>query len=274
MLFRSHLRLFLIATALVCAFASSIRPSVNIHWQGQGNSASEPSDGISLYEKGDNLAAIKALQLAVKKDKANLRAWHYLGLSFERVGKTADARKAHEKAARLGDDLLEVLFIRIGASDQTRSFQEIHEPLLLAVQSAQKYIALSGKLSKSKQEEWNNRVESLRDFVEVSDTKSSTMGERQIFSPREVTTKARVLSKPEPQYPEEARRNQVTGTIVLRAIFAADGKVRAIRALTVLPNGLTLMAINAAHRIKFVPATKDGRPVSMYIQLEYNFNLY
>ena len=274
MLFRSHLRLFLIATALVCAFASSIRPSVNIHWQGQGNSASEPSDGISLYEKGDNLAAIKALQLAVKKDKANLRAWHYLGLSFERVGKTADARKAHEKAARLGDDLLEVLFIRIGASDQTRSFQEIHDPLLLAVQSAQKYIALSGKLSKSKQEEWNNRVESLRDFVEVSDTKSSTMGERQIFSAKEVTTRARVLSKPEPQYTEKARGNRITGTVVLRAIFAADGKVRAIRPVKALPDGLTLMAIEAARRIRFVPATKDGRPVSMYIQLEYNFNLY
>ena len=271
MLFRSHLRLFLIATALVCAFASSIRPSINIHWQGETNS---PSDGISLYEKGDDQAAIKALQLTLKKDKANLRAWHYLGLSFERVGKTADARKAHEKAARLGDDLLEVLFIRIGASDQTRSFQEIHEPLLLAVQSAQKYIALSGKLSKSKQEEWNNRVESLRDFVEVSDTKSSTLGEGQRFSAKEVTTKTRVISKPEPQYTEKARGNRMTGTVVLRAIFAADGKVRAIRPVKALPDGLTLMAIEAARRIKFVPATKDGRPVSMYIQLEYNFNLY
>ena len=25
---------------------------------------------------------------------------------------------------------------------------------------------------------------------------------------------------------------------------------------------------------KFVPATKDGHPVSMWMQLEYNFNLY
>jgi hypothetical protein len=38
------------------------------------------------------------------------------------------------------------------------------------------------------------------------------------------------------------------------------------------PDGLTEMAINVARRIKFIPATKDGRPVSTYLQLE--FNLY
>ena len=273
-MFRSHPRLFLVSTALVCACSSSISPAVNVHPQSQANSSSEYSDGVSLYEKGDNLAAIKALQLVVKKNKANLNAWHYLGLAFERLGKTSDARKAHERAARLGDDLLEILFLRIGSSDQTRSFQEIHEPLLLAAQSAQKYIALSAKLSNSKREEWNDRMESLRDFVELSDPKNSGLGERQVFSTKEVTTKARVLSKPEPQYTEEARRNQVTGTIVLRAIFAADGKVRAIRPVKDLPHGLTEMAISAARQIRFIPATKDGRKVSMYIQLEYNFNLY
>ncbi|HEV2915457.1 MAG TPA: hypothetical protein VGX92_19410, partial [Pyrinomonadaceae bacterium] len=35
------------------------------------------------------------------------------------------------------------------------------------------------------------------------------------FSPREVTQKARILSRPEPQYTEEARRNQISGTVVL-----------------------------------------------------------
>ena len=40
------------------------------------------------------------------------------------------------------------------------------------------------------------------------------------FSWQDVTTKARVLSKPEPQYTEEARKNQITGTVVLRAVFS------------------------------------------------------
>ena len=83
-----------------------------------------------------------------------------------------------------------------------------------------------------------------------------------------------MLAKPEPQYTEAARREGVTGVIVLRAVFAGDGTVRHILVLQGLPNGLTAQALKAARRIKFVPATIEGRPVSMFIQLEYNFNLY
>ena len=95
-----------------------------------------------------------------------------------------------------------------------------------------------------------------------------------VFNGKDVNTKARVLSKPEPQYTEEARKNQVTGTVILRAVFTSGGQVTNISARSGLPYGLTERAIAAARQIKFVPATKDGRPVSMYIQLEYNFNLY
>ena len=95
-----------------------------------------------------------------------------------------------------------------------------------------------------------------------------------VFSGKDVTSKARILSKPEPQYTEEARKNQVTGTVVLKAVFSSSGQVTQIRAISGLPNGLTERAIAAARSIKFVPATKDGHPVSMWFQLEYNFNLY
>jgi len=97
---------------------------------------------------------------------------------------------------------------------------------------------------------------------------------KQIFSGKDVNTKARVLSKPEPQYTEEARKNQITGTVILRAVFTSGGQVANISARSGLPYGLTERAIAAARQIKFVPATKDGHAVSMYIQLEYNFNLY
>jgi TonB family protein len=95
-----------------------------------------------------------------------------------------------------------------------------------------------------------------------------------VFSGKEVSQKARVLSKPEPQYTEEARKNQITGTVVLRAVFTSGGQVTNIRAVSGLPYGLTERAIAAARLIKFSPAMKDGHTVSMYIQLEYNFNLY
>ncbi|HEY0321506.1 MAG TPA: energy transducer TonB, partial [Pyrinomonadaceae bacterium] len=95
-----------------------------------------------------------------------------------------------------------------------------------------------------------------------------------VYTTKDVSSKARILSRPEPQYTEEARRNQVTGTVVLRAVFGANGAVSNIKAVKGLPDGLTEKAISAARQIRFVPAQKDGRAVSQYIQIEYNFNLY
>ena len=95
-----------------------------------------------------------------------------------------------------------------------------------------------------------------------------------IFSGKDVTSKARVLEKPEPAYTEAARKNQITGTVVLRAVFSAGGQVTNISAVSRLPDGLTERAIAAARQIRFVPATKDGHPVSMWMELQYNFNLY
>ena len=90
----------------------------------------------------------------------------------------------------------------------------------------------------------------------------------------QVTERARVLAKPEPQYTEEARRNAITGSVVLRVVFSRTGEVTNIRAVQPLPFGLTERAIAAARLIRFRPATRDGRPVNVYMQLEYNFNLY
>jgi hypothetical protein len=96
----------------------------------------------------------------------------------------------------------------------------------------------------------------------------------QIYKGRETTRKAAVVSKPQPLYTEEARRNQVTGTVRLRLVATASGKITNIVAVTLLPGGLTENSILAATHIKFVPAVKDGRRVSQYITIEYNYNIY
>jgi TonB family protein len=95
-----------------------------------------------------------------------------------------------------------------------------------------------------------------------------------VYRPAEVTVRARVLFKPEPQYTEEARRSQITGTVILSVVFSRSGQVTNIRAVQTLCCGLTEKAIASARQIRFVPATRNGQPVSTYMQLEYNFNLY
>ena len=89
-----------------------------------------------------------------------------------------------------------------------------------------------------------------------------------------LSTKPRILSKPEPQYTEEARQNQITGTVVLSVVFAETGEVTDIQVIKGLSHGLSERAIEAAKQIKFVPAESNGKKVPFKILLEYNFNLY
>jgi TonB family protein len=83
-----------------------------------------------------------------------------------------------------------------------------------------------------------------------------------------------IVHKEPARYTEQARQNQVAGTVVLSATFSADGCIRDIRVLHGLPNGLTEKAIEAAHRIRFRPAIRDGVAISVRASLEYSFVLY
>ena len=215
---------------------------------------------IELYQQGDFTGASVTLRAFVKRNKDDVTAWHYLGLALGRLGKIDDARKAHEKAAKIGDTDLTVSLDRLALPAKPE--------LADAADSAEQYLALSPKLSKKKSQEWRDRADILRFFA------TQTAAGLEIYSGKQVTTKARVISKPEPTYTEDARKNQVTGTVVLRAVFAADGTVRAIHVISGLPDGLDRRAVEAARHIRFIPATKDGKPVSMWMELQYNFNLY
>jgi TonB family protein len=95
-----------------------------------------------------------------------------------------------------------------------------------------------------------------------------------IFKGGEVDTKVRLISKPEPVYTDAARSHGLVGTVVLKAVFTASGKVTNIRVVQGMADGMTERAVTAARQIRFIPATKEGKFVSMWMQLEYNFNLY
>ena len=89
-----------------------------------------------------------------------------------------------------------------------------------------------------------------------------------------VSTKALITYKPEPGFTEEARKADLVGMVRLRAVLAADGKIKHLLVIMPLPYGMTENAIKAASQIKFKPATIDGAPVSQHVILEYNFNVF
>lgn len=95
-----------------------------------------------------------------------------------------------------------------------------------------------------------------------------------VFTSNQVDRKFVLLMKTEPMYTEEARRHRTTGPVILKTVFSANGSVVNIQVISGLPNGLTEQAIESIKRIKFIPAAKDGKLVSVWTQLEFNFNLY
>lgn len=86
----------------------------------------------------------------------------------------------------------------------------------------------------------------------------------------DLDSKVRMHSKPDPDY-TAAIKQRISGKVILRCIFTSNGTVTNFIVVQGLPGGLTEKAIEAARQIKFTPATKDGKPVSMWMQLEYRF---
>jgi tetratricopeptide (TPR) repeat protein len=84
----------------------------------------------------------------------------------------------------------------------------------------------------------------------------------------------KVLYREKAKYTEVARQAEARGTVEVQAIFRSDGVIVIQRVTGYLPYGLTLTAVEAARKIKFTPAMKDGSPVSVRGPLEFLFNLY
>jgi protein TonB len=94
-----------------------------------------------------------------------------------------------------------------------------------------------------------------------------------VFSVGSVTVRPQILGRPTPGYTDEARRNQIEGSVKVSVLLKADGAVSDINVARGLGYGLDEKAIEAARQLRFVPAQKDGHAVSVRLSLEFKFSL-
>ena len=90
---------------------------------------------------------------------------------------------------------------------------------------------------------------------------------------RDVDSKPVMLNHVTPRYTEEARNNNIQGTVTLRVLVDATGAVKRVNIIRGLPDGLNEKAVEAAYQVKFKPAMKDGKPVPYSMLLQMTFNL-
>jgi hypothetical protein len=86
--------------------------------------------------------------------------------------------------------------------------------------------------------------------------------------------KPTILRKEKAEYTPEARAKGVEGTVVLSVVFPAHFPIpRVLRVIRGLPYGLSSEAVSAALRMRFHPAMKDGVPVNVRGNVEFDFKL-
>jgi TonB family protein len=79
---------------------------------------------------------------------------------------------------------------------------------------------------------------------------------------------------PEPEFSEIARYEKFQGTVVVNLIVGTDGNVHDIRLVRPLGLGLDEAARSRLQTWRFRPATHNGQPVAVEMNIEVSFNLY
>ena len=230
----------------------------------------------SLMLRNKLSEAVREAQAALRIEPNLAEAHYVIGVVHLRTDEKEDALRQADTVFKLNPEfapayLLKSLALASSFGDviflkENESVEDRNSRFRQAADALEKYLQLDPN-AEDKQT-WTEQLESLRFYIK------DRTGKPSVFSAKGVTVKARILSKPEPAYTQSARAAGVTGKVVLRAVFSADGTVKHFLVVKSLPYGLTEASLAAARKIKFVPASVEGKPVSMYIQLEYNFNIF
>ncbi|MCB1184347.1 energy transducer TonB [bacterium] len=79
--------------------------------------------------------------------------------------------------------------------------------------------------------------------------------------------------QPKPHYPEVARLAQVEGTVVVKVLVNAEGRVEEVAIVSGAHPLLNKAALDAARRCAFEPGRQRGVPVRAWVAVPYNFRL-
>jgi len=74
-------------------------------------------------------------------------------------------------------------------------------------------------------------------------------------------------------YPESARKNNIQGKVMVRALVDKKGKVLRTEIETSVNKDLDQAAVKAIKKSKFAPAMKDNKPVKFWVTIPVMFKL-
>jgi TonB family protein len=224
-------------------------------------------EGMEALEKGNYKKAAEHFNQAAADKPDDMWAFYYFGLCLLKLKRFDEAAQAYLQAAvikpmeasvhyQLGKTYLE-LGDREAAEKERRWLQE---------QNREMALYLSDLFPPD-----NPAPQQTQEIV-VPPTKAQPTYNS--TTPMTKDQRPTILYREKAKYTEIARINREQGTVVLQIVFGVNGEMQDIRVVRGLPDGLTHKAIEAAQKIKFNPAIKNGEPVSVRGSLEFSFYLY
>lgn len=240
----------LLAVALLCA-------GVVARAQDPSPDPAATLRGIALYQRGDTKRAVVALGEAVRVDPTDADAWHYLGLALRREGNSVGAARALGEAVKWR--FRRFAWVRPADSRRGDLRVRLDERFAEAVASLEAYLKVKPEAGRA----WRERLEAVRFYARFYGKKQGVG--RVAYTPEEVQTPVRILSRPEPALRPKRLGDSGYGveSVVLLVTYAADGTVKHIITVQEASPEYTRAVINAARRTRFRPATLNGRPVSV-----------
>jgi TonB family protein len=152
-------------------------------------------------------------------------------------------------------------------ADYSRHLREWQDDLAQSFGRAATTVAEIIALNPPNREMWQERLDTLRLYSQPV----SSPDQRTIYGSGEVQQSARVLETPLAVYTDEALAAKIHGGVRLRLVLASDGTVKYVFPIKSLGHGLTESAMEAARRIKFEPAVRNGEPASQFVTFVYEF---
>ena len=207
-----------------------------------------------LYDLRKFNDAEKESGQAVKLNPNNSEAVYLQGLVFYGKGECAKAIANADAIMKLNPQFAQSYMLKAqaligfvmakGGGEQKEFPVSWKKAFFESASLIEKYIEL--KPSGIDTEFWHERLNALRYYA---GDKSSLGCISSITDPGVVGPQ--ILYKEKARYTDEARNYGIHGTIRIKAIFDADGRVKHVLAVTFLPGGLTNEAIKAAQKIQF-----------------------
>ena len=201
-----------------------------------------------------------------------------IGCDFFIVGKAEVVARSLEAARTVQEALVAVMIVD-GRTGKLAVFDLVSEEAQTpgsAITAAAGALAGRASLYAERMASFRtNRTSSVSASAET--TRNPTPSERIEEMPTEGSAGSAGFKSPEflnrvtPEYTADAERADISASVEATAVLKSNGEVGDIEITRWAGFGLDQSAERAIRQLKFKPATRDGRPVSVRALIRYNF---